>query len=105
MFVVTIDVWPHGRCDAAYTQTRVAACNDGTGDLKRGNYQAVVVPAGLVGFEVVQFLTDEMVACRTARVQAFPRGRSQAHLPALCAALFEALGLTEIQVESEGART
>jgi hypothetical protein len=46
MLVVKIEMWPHGRQEAAYEIGRTYIANDGTGDPGRGNYKVAVCRKG-----------------------------------------------------------
>ena len=100
MFVVTIDIWPHGYIAAKYTQTKIAAANLGTGTRERGDYGAWDVSHIANDHDVYDYVTHHDPE---AHITNFPRGRDQHHLPALAVALFEALGLGEIAVAPERA--
>jgi hypothetical protein len=69
MIVVKIELWPHGSEERAKEIGRTYITNDGTGTLKRGNYDAWVCRKD-------NFLrpTDENAsAVREARVEDYPR--------------------------------
>jgi hypothetical protein len=99
MFIVTIDIWPHGNAAAPQTQLTIVAANDGSEHGRYGSYDAIVLRGPIVTesdrWAARQDLIDAIDAGKTARVEHFPRGNDQAHLGSLAAALIEALGLGE----------
>lgn len=96
MFVVTIDIWPHGRFPAKYPQVRIAGANVGCNEARtRADYEAWDVTHLDSDLEILRWVTRRPAQ---ARVVDFPRSDEQSHLPALACALIEALGLTEIAV-------
>lgn len=105
MFVISIDIWPHGDWHRPWRKAMIAVANDGTGTQERGNYQAILVPQHLYDEPqgVWLALKNAIDSGQTAKVKHFPRGHSQAHLPALTVAVIDALGLGEVAVEAEAA--
>ena len=97
MFVVSIDIWPHGDWSRPARQTTIVAANDGTGSGTFGNYQAIRIDGEHDYEPAVQrlMLIDAMNRNETAKVEGFPRSHNQDHLPALVAELIEALGCRE----------
>ena len=99
MFVAKIDIWPHGQVYAQFNHTTIAGYNDGTGTSARGNYSVYRVPESVVaeGDTAVYIWTcqQQLDGNRGARVENFPRGHDQHHLPALVAQCIEALGMNE----------
>lgn len=100
MFVITIDLWPHGRIHAQQNLTTIAVANDGTGTPQFGNYKVWNLGA-------YRGTDDELyreVLARyddtDAKVLAFPRNNDQRHLCALTAQVIHNLGLDEIAVAS-----
>ena len=99
MFVVTVDIWPHGRRHAKYPVVKIAAANDGTGTSTRGNYLAWDV-SDCEDDAAIWTRVTERYNHPEARVPDFPRRNDQAHLAALTCAVVHALGLDEIAVSA-----
>ncbi len=98
MFVIKIDVWPHGDTQNQYNQCTIAAYNDGTGTHDSGNYKAWIVPAKVVarGDDAIKaYVWHVTPTSDGATVKGFPRGHDQHHLPALASEIIDALGCRE----------
>lgn len=97
MFVATVDIWPHGDWSRAERRTTIVAANDGTGTSDRGNYQAILIDGEheLAPSVMRLMLMEAMREGKAARVNGFPRGHDQHHLPALTAEIITALGCRE----------
>lgn len=72
MVVVKIELWPKGQKDKARTLGVVTIANDGTGDTRKGNYNAVLSHSG-------KYFDKEGI-WRTGRVERHSRNLSPYHL-------------------------
>lgn len=68
VLAIKIELWPHGSEEDAEEIGRMYIANDGTGTLKRGNYDVEVCRRG-----TTKRPSDGGTATRTGRVEDYPR--------------------------------